>query len=371
MIYFDNAATTYPKPDCVYKAIEEGMRKYSFNAGRGSYLCSSNTYKMIDETREKLASLIGANKSQVIFSSSATESLNNIINGLCLKEGDNVYVTPFEHNAVIRPLYDKKVNILIIPFDKKTWKLDYNNLNDMFLLKKPKSIIISHISNVTGYLIPYKEIFELGKKHNSINVLDSSQGFGIYPIDKQFCDYIIFAGHKSLYSMFGIAGYFKLGNDFLHPYKIGGTGSDSLNLEMPENLPNRYEAGSLNSVGIYSINQAIDFIKKSNFAKIKHDLTEYLINKLKEISEMVLFLPDGYVSNGIVSFALKGYKSDDIGIVLAQDYDICVRTGYHCAPLVHDFIESKAYAGTVRVSLSGFNTINDVDCLVNSIREMI
>ena len=272
MIYFDNAATTFPKPEPVYEAINKAMREYSFNAGRGSYNKASKTFKMIEETRQKLADVVGASQNQVVFTSSATESLNNIIYGLGLKEGDNVYVSPFEHNAVIRPLHNLKVNICILPFDKKTWELEVNKLNDMFLLKKPKVIIISHISNVTGYELPYKEIFKHGKKFDSITVLDSAQGFGVYPIVTNDCDYIVFAGHKSLYAMFGIAGYLKLSNNHQKEFKIGGTGSDSLNPNMPELMPYRYEAGSLNSIGIYSINIALDFLKCVNFSAVKCDL---------------------------------------------------------------------------------------------------
>lgn len=370
MIYFDNAATTYPKPDCVYEAVNTAMKNYAFNAGRGGYNEASETFKMIENTRQKLADVIGGYKEQVIFTSSATESLNNILYGVDLKEGDNVYISPFEHNAVVRPLHSLKVNILFIPFDKKTWKLDINKLNDMFLLKKPKAIVISHISNVTGYELPYNEIFSCGKNYNSINILDSAQGFGIYTIDKTNCDYIVFAGHKSLYAMLGIAGYLKLTSVQQKNVKIGGTGSDSLNLNMPEDLPYRYEAGSLNSVGIYSINSALDFLKKSNFSAIKHELTEYCINKLNELDNVKVYLPYGYISNGIISFNVTGYTSDEVGTILAEEFNICVRTGYHCAPYIHDFIDSKKFSGTVRVSFSGFNTKEEIDELISVLKEL-
>lgn len=151
LIYFDNAATTYPKPNCVYEAINEGMQKYSFNAGRGSYKVANETHKMIDSTREKIASLVKTEKNQVIFTSSATESINNIIYGLNLNERDNIYVSPFEHNAILRTLHKCNVNIIIIPFDKTTWELDVEKLKNMMILNKPKAVIISHISNVTGF----------------------------------------------------------------------------------------------------------------------------------------------------------------------------------------------------------------------------
>lgn len=370
MIYFDNAATTYPKPTCVYEAITEGMLKYSFNAGRGSYKVAKDTYKMIEETRNKIGSLVNVDKNRVIFTSSATESLNNIIYGLSLKEGDNVYVSPFEHNAIIRTLHNCNVNIMIIPFDNSTWSVDFNKLRDLFILNNPKAIIISHISNVTGFMLPYQLIFKLSKEFNAINVLDSAQGFGIYSIDKKDVDFIIFAGHKSLYAMFGIAGYVNVSNTKLDLYKVGGTGSDSLNLNMPIELPNRYEAGSYNSIGIYSIYSSLDFLKNEKFDIIKKELVEYFLKKAKNIDNIVIYLPKDYVSYGIVSFNIIGYTADDVGTILSEDYDICVRTGYHCAPFVHDFIKSKEFSGTVRISFSGFNTKDEIDTLISALKEM-
>ncbi len=370
MIYFDNAATTFPKPQCVYDAVNEGAHKYMFNAGRGSYFSAQETFKMIDATREKVASIVNAEKNNVIFTSSATESLNNIIYGLQLKEGDNVYVSPFEHNAVIRPLHALKVNIIIIPFDEKTWQLRVDELKDMMLLKAPRCVIISHISNVTGFELPYVDIFDISKKFGAINILDSAQGFGIFQINKKNVDYIVFAGHKSLYGIFGVAGFLKLSNDYLKQYKIGGTGSDSLNLNMPDTMPSKYEAGSLNSLAIYSIFSSIDFLKNENFTNKKHELSDYLIKKLHSLDNIIVYLPDEYISRGIVSFNVDGYTADEIGTILSEDYDICVRTGYHCCPYIHDFIGSKKYSGTVRVSMGIFNSFDEIDKLIDALKNL-
>ena len=353
MIYFDNAATTYPKPDCVYDAINIGMKKYSFNAGRGSYRASKNTFDMIEETRDKIASLVSEKGERVIFTGSATESLNNILYGLHLAPNDYVFVSPFEHNAVIRTLHNIGVNTVVIPFDKTTWELSENELNDLYVIKKPKATVISHISNVTGYELPYRRIFKIAKAFNSANILDCAQSFGIYPIEKDDVDFLIFAGHKSLYAMFGIAGYIKISNYPISPYKVGGTGSDSLNPNMPSYLPARYEAGSLNSVGIYSIYNSIDYLQKENFAEKENNLTAYLIKELRAIEGVHIYLPEGYISRGIVSFNVERFSSDEIGNILCEDYDICVRTGYHCSPFVHSFIGSTQYNGTVRASRSG------------------
>lgn len=371
MIYFDNAATTYPKPQCVYDAVNEGMQKFSFNSGRGSYSAASETFAMIQNTREKLAKIANTNPQNIVFTSSATESLNIIINGLDIKRGDIIYISPFEHNSIVRTLHNCGAIIKIIPFSKYDWSLIEDKYNDMLAIDKPKAVIISHISNVTGYELPYENIFTKAKKYNIITVLDSAQGFGTYKVNTKNVDYLVFAGHKSLYSVFGVAGIAVLSNNKLKIFKAGGTGSDSLNPDMPDEMPNRLEAGSLNSVAIYALNKSIDFILDSGFSNIKHELTSYLISKLKEFDDVIIYCPSTLTTNGIVSFNIKGFTADDVGKILASQYDICVRTGYHCAPYIHDFIDDKKFAGCVRVSFSGFNTKEEIDVLVLAIKNIV
>ena len=242
----------------------------------------------------------------------------------------------------------------------------------MFALKKPKAIFISHISNVTGYILPYEKIFELSSKYSSINLLDCSQSYGIEPIkDLTNINYIVFAGHKSLYASFGIAGYIKVKDDELKPFIYGGTGSDSLNLDMPEEFPNRYESGSSNIVAINGLNTSLDWIAKQNILEKEKELTNYLIENLKRISKVKIFIPkDENKCVGVVSIGVDGYLSDEVGQILNDEYEICVRTGFHCAPLVHDFIDSKLYNGTVRISMSYFTTKEEIDCLIKAIKSL-
>lgn len=371
MIYFDNAATTFPKPKEVYDGINYAMQNYSFNAGRSSYKGAKDTYSMIEETRTKLANIVNTSSSNVVFTSSATESLNLILRGCNLNLGDKVLVSPFEHNAVIRTLHDLKVEIIIIPFDKETWSLKENELKDIITLNKPKLVAISHVNNVTGFELPYEKIFELCKQKDCITVLDCAQSFAIYPVDTTNTDFVVFAGHKSLYAMFGIAGYIKTGKTNLNLTKVGGTGSDSLNLEMPTIEPLRFEPGSPNSIGIYSINCAIDFLQKEDYKSIKKELTNYLINELKKIDGVTIYLPKDYISCGIVSFNVQGFMADDLGTILAEEFNICVRTGYHCAPYIHNFLDSKKNYGTVRVSLGIFNTKEEIKKLITALSEVV
>lgn len=373
MIYFDNAATTFPKPEAVYQALDFANRNLSFNAGRGAYPKAKEGVSILDDLRHEIASFVKADYRNVTLLSSATESLNLIILGLNLTKSSVVYVSPFEHNAIIRPLHclQKSIGfrIEVLPFDKKTWKPDTDRINDLFALSKPTAVFISQISNVTGLIIEYEGIFESARKYGAINILDASQGYGVAPVNVVGVDFLVFAGHKSLYGPFGIAGFINFSNNELKIVKSGGNGSDTLNPDMPDNHHERYESGSPNVPAAYGLLTSIKWIKTKDLFTREKELTDYAINKLKEISKINLFVPENTDKLfGIISFSMDGYKADEIGQILSDEYEIMIRTGYHCSPLVHDFINSKYYGGTARISLSYFNTKEDIDCLVEALK---
>lgn len=375
MIYFDNSATTFPKPQCVYEALDYANRNLAFNAGRGIYKKASECSKIIEDTRKDLASLINCDWRNVTFLSSATEASNIIINGLDIQDGDNIYISPFEHNAIIRPLHNIKkqinFNIIVIPFDKKTWEVDINKLNDMMVMQSPKAVLISQVSNVTGYELPYKNIFEVSKKYNAINVLDAAQSFGIIDVSKENVDFVIFAGHKSLYASFGVAGFINLNNIHLKITKSGGNGSDSLNSEMPQDYYGRYESGSPNVVAIYALKQSINWLKEQNIYAHEKALTEYLIGELKKLDKVTIYIPENHANIfGIVSINIKGYRSEDVAYILSNEFDICVRSGFHCSPLIHDFIDTVHIGGTIRISLGFFNTKDEINILIQAIKTL-
>lgn len=375
MVYLDNAATTYPKPECVYKALDAANRN-AFNVGRGGYKVAREASKLQLQVRNKILQLNNIKNANVVYTSSATIALNSIIFGLELKEGDNVYISPFEHNSIIRPLEqlkkEKKINIHILPFDKNTWEVNLEKINNMFAIYRPSVILLSQVSNVTGYMLPYNEIFEIGEKYGAINVLDAAQGYGIVKLtDYTKCNYIVFAGHKSLYGCFGIAGYIKIKQDKLKHTIFGGTGSDTMNTEMSNSMPEGYEAGSPNIVAICGLNESIDWLLNTDVYSHEMELTEYLIEQLKTLRNINLFVPQEQSEIfGIVSIGVEGYSSDDVGKILNEEFDICVRTGYHCAPLIHEFIESSQYNGTVRIALGYFNTKQDIDYLIQALKSL-
>ena len=320
-----------------------------------------------------LADIVGTSKNNIVFKTSSTSALNSIILGIHWDEGDNIYVSPFEHNSLMRPLeYIRKkykTNIIMLPFEKETWEVK-QEVWDMFTLKKPKCILCSSKSNVTGYILPIRKIFQEGKKYSSINILDASQSFGTdRSIEKENTDFIVFAGHKSLYSSFGVAGFIKLSNIELEITQLGGTGSDSLNLNMPEEMPSKYESGSKNVVAILGLNESLKWLKTVNVKEKEEELTQYLYEKLKEIPKIILYTPkDAKRCVGVISINVKGYQADEVGSILDEEFDIAVRTGYHCAPFVHDFIDSRQYNGTVRISFNYFNTKEEIDRLIEALK---
>ena len=376
MIYLDNAATTYPKPEEVLKALDNANRN-AFNTGRGSYSVAAKGSQVIEEVRNKINNLSRMSNSDVIFTSSATQALNDVILGLNYKKGDNIYISPFEHNSIIRALEVVKnkfdLNIHIIPFNKKTWELEIETLKNMFAINKPKAIFISHISNVTGFILPYKDIFSLGKKYDSINLLDSSQAFGVLDIENDNdIDFLIFAGHKSLYASFGIAGFIKKKDITINKFIFGGNGSDTMNPNMPDVGYSAYEAGSPNIVAITGLNASIDWLEKNDVYNEELKVTHYLIEQLSKLNNIKLFLPEDYTKKifGVVSIGVEKYSSEEVGKILNDEFDIAVRTGFHCAPLVHDFIGSMVYNGTVRISLNYFNTFEDIDNLITALKSL-
>ena len=378
MVYLDNAATTFPKPGVVYDAMNKMNREGAVNAGRGAYKLAQDANRLIEETKELIRRLIYVDISAaVIFAPSITIAMNQIVNGLRIRDKAVVYLSPYEHNAVARSVHElaKKKSLIVkeIPINSDL-EIDLEKMKYEFAKDKPEAVFCTHVSNVTGYILPVKQIFEESKKYDCVNVLDSAQSMGLVEIraDLMKVDIVAFTGHKTLYGPFGIGGFVNVSGIPLDVFISGGTGSDSLNLEMPDGKESRYESSSCNIIAVAGLNAALKDINPELCMKREKELSNYLIDKLSSIKEIKMYLPRNQMHHvGIVSFVIEGLNSEDIGMILDEDFDIAVRTGYHCAPFIHKYLKDARTLGTVRVGLGQFSTMEDIDKLLAGLKEII
>lgn len=377
MIYLDNAATTFPKPERVYDALDAANRNLSFNAGRGSYKAARDASAIIDDTKNQLLSLLHATGyADAVFTPSVTHAFNQVLNGLDLANNSVIYISPYEHNAVARTVHQLSVNtgasVEMLPLTEDL-QIDLEKARYQFSTKTPSVIILNALSNVTGYILPVRELFLMAKEYGATTVLDAAQAAGLIDLDMPNlnADILCFAGHKTLMGPFGIGGFLIKRGITLKKVLTGGTGSASLILDMPEETPGRYEASSANVVAIAGLNASLKGLNIDEHKKIVRELTEYLLETLGNISSVNLMGAfDASKTLGIVSFVVEGYESDEVGTILDDEYNIAVRTGYHCAPYIHDYLGDKPYHGTVRVGLGQFNTKEDIDALVSAIESL-
>ena len=377
-IYLDNAATTFPKSEAVYKAMDDANRRFAVNAGRGSYKLAREANAIIDDTKERLLRLVSASStSKVVFTSSITISLNMILQGITWQKGDIVYVSPYEHNAVARTLEKLKNDFqIVVKLMPLTEEFDINLplLESLFITDRPKCVCCTGVSNVTGYILPTKEIFKAAKECGAITILDSAQSLGLIEQKLDDIDFLAFAGHKTLYGPFGIGGFIDNSRVKLKQVIVGGTGSNSLILSMPEETPNRYESSSPNIVAIAGLNAALEELDVNHNFKFEKELTEYAIEKLEEISNIRIYKSQKMDSQiGIISFNIRnsGLSADDIGNILDEDFGIDVRTGYHCATYIHNLLGDIEYSGTVRIGLGKFNTREHIDALCDALENIV
>ena len=376
MIYFDNAATTFPKPEIVYEKTMEAMREYGANPGRGGHKMALKANRGIFETRNTIAKLFNiGNPMRVIFTASCTESLNLAIKGV-LEEGDHVITTSIEHNSVLRPithLEKSGVENTIVNANSKG-EVDPADI-EAAIKENTKLIVTTHISNLIGSIVPIEEIGEIAKKHNILYLVDAAQSAGVYHIDveKVGIDMLAFPGHKGLLGPQGTGGlYIKEGLE-LSEILQGGTGSASESLVQPEILPDRYEAGTHNGAGIIGLRTGVEYILDRGTEDIRayeEKLTNHFLDGIKDIEELEIYGPlDTRKQAAVVALNFKGIDSSEIAFILDEKYDIAVRSGLHCAPLAHKTIGSLDQ-GAVRFSFGIFNTIEEVDKGIKALREI-
>lgn len=372
--YFDNAATTFPKPECVYDFTDSFYRSCGVNVGRGQHKLAAKASSLVQETRQLLLEMFHCPTKKVVFTHTATEALNLILRGLPIADNFTIYISPFEHNAVTRVLtylqglYD--IHIETLSVNKETMTYDFAKIKNQFASKKPNWMIVSHASNVCGIVSPIEKLCELSKKFGAINIVDMCQTAGLIDTDlvTDFIDFAVFDGHKTLYSPLGIAGIISDFKIKPAPLLYGGTGVDSANQSLPESIPERYEVASPDIMAIGGLNAALKWIKEIGidvlFEKEKdnHNRLIELLSKYDNIK--VIGNKDG-MSIGVVSCVFDGYSSDNIGKILS-DNNVATRSGLHCAPFAHQFLDTFP-AGTVRFSVSYFNNDEDFEILESAL----
>lgn len=402
MIYFDNAATSFPKAPTIKKEFAEYFDNFAVNINRGTYSSAYSLEERIFETREKIKKFFKAdNTYETIFTSGVTHSLNLFIDSV-LKEGDEVLVSPLEHNAVMRPLFYlikiRQIGYKVLDGIPKVGIIkDSENYSvEDALLKnitaRTRAVIINHASNVTGAI---NDIYKIGEVLKQINSTRSDKNKILFCIDtagsagnvnievsRTNADFVAFPSHKGLLALSGSGGAIvkKSLFDSLSPLIFGGTGSRSDSFEMPESFPDKLEAGTQNIFGILALSSSLDYINDVGFTNIincKKQLLGYFIDGIlnSELAEM--FTIEGFDNNrrdaytAVVSLTHKVKDIAEIAYILDKDYGISTRVGLHCSPLAHKTIGTFDRGGTLRFSFSHFNTESEIDVCLKALRSFL
>ena len=378
LIYIDNGATSFPKPEEVYAYMDSFYRNNGVNPGRAGYDLSIETGNVLQDTRKILTRYFnGTDFNRLVFSLNSTDALNIAISGI-LSPGDHVITTTLEHNAVLRPLYHMSsrhdIEVDFIPFDPS----GFVHPDDFIpkFKKNTKLVIVNHASNVIGTIQPVKEIGALCRERGVLFLVDASQTSGKIPVDieEMHIDIVAFTGHKSLMGPTGTGGlYVREGVDIKHT-RGGGTGVKSAVRHHLEEYPYRLEYGTLNIVGIAGLYAGVKWLLHQGIDKIhRHEmnLARIMLDGLRQIDHVTTYCQDDLANHiGVISFNVDGFEAVDTGTVLDGEYNIACRTGLHCAPLVHEQMGTDKIHGTVRVSFGPFNTVGHVEKTIDAVRDI-
>jgi len=377
MIYLDNAATSFIKPDAVYEEMMKCMKEYGANPGRGGHSLSIKASMEVMKVREKIGALFNIDDPmRICFTKNATEALNIGISGF-LKEGDHVITTSMEHNSVIRPLNtlkrDRKIEFTVVDCNE-FGEIDIEDIKKA--IKKNTKLIVSTLSsNVNGIIMPVKEMGKLAYEKGICFLLDASQGAGSINIDvKDMCiDMMAFPGHKGLLGPQGTGAIYIREGLKLSPIIFGGTGSHSEIIFQPEMLPDNMESGTLNTPGIIGLGAGIEYIQNVGIENIrlkKHELVKKLHEGIEENSNIEIYSKKDIDSNsGIVALNFKDVDSTEVSYVLDKVYNIATRAGLHCSLLAHQTL-GTVKSGIVRFSPGPFNTMDEIEQTLNALREI-
>jgi cysteine desulfurase/selenocysteine lyase len=377
-IFLDNGATSFPKPEEVYKFMDQFYREFGVNPGRSGYDLCLETGELVENTRKMLAIFFnGKDPNRLCFSYNSTDALNLIIFGM-LKEGDHAITTTLEHNSVLRPLYHlfkfHGVEVDYVPFDIK----GFVNPDDFpkKIKKNTKLIVVNHASNVIGTIQPIKEIGKYCNENGIPFAIDASQTAGKIPIDIEELnvDVVAFTGHKSLLGPTGIGGlYVREGIEIRHT-RAGGTGVRSTVRTHLEEYPYRLEYGTLNILGVAGLHAGLKWIEEKGLNNIhEHEmkLTTLLRDGLKDVEGLTFYCQDDLENHiGIFLFNIEGLEAADTGTILDVDHNIASRTGLHCSPLVHKQLGIDKIHGGVRFGIGPFNTEEHIKTAIQAVKEI-
>jgi cysteine desulfurase family protein len=365
-IYLDNAATTYPKPETVYRALEHAMREIGASPGRGGYRRAMEANRLMFEARETAAAFFGlADSSRVIFTQSATEALNLAVTGL-LRPGDHAITSSMEHNSLVRPLHRaERQGVALTRIPASPQGLIDPAAVAAAITPATRLIAVAHCSNVTGTIQPLQEIAAVARAAGVPLLVDAAQSAGSIPIDvaADGIDLLAAPGHKGLFGPQGTGLLCIAPRIELEPLLVGGTGGSSSGREQPREMPERFESGTHNLPGIIGLKAGLDFISSQGMAVIRNHearLTLQLLEGLAALRGVSVHGPPAGTPRGpVVSFTVAGRDPAEIGYLLDHRYDIQVRAGLHCAPSAHETIGTYP-AGTVRVSPGYFNSDEEI-----------
>jgi cysteine desulfurase/selenocysteine lyase len=379
-IYLDNAATSWPKPEAVYRAVERYQRVLGAPAGRSAYAEAAEVSQAIEAARQAVARLIGARDSrQIVFTANGTDALNLAIHGV-LQPGDHVVTSVVEHNSVLRPLRQLEEHGGI---SVSRVGCDYRGVvsaDAIAAATGPRTalIVLTHASNVTGALQPVEAVARLAAARGALFLVDAAQSLGHVEIDVERlgCDLLAAPGHKGLLGPLGTGLlYVRPGVEArLSSRRQGGTGSLSDDDHQPDHLPDKYEAGNLNAAGIVGLGAGVRYLLErglDNVRRHERELTAQLVEGLAEIPGVTLYGPDDLDSRvGVVSCTLEGFDPQELAALLDTSFHVQVRAGLHCAPLLHCALGTVERGGTVRFSIGPMNDATEIDTAIDAMRQI-
>ena len=375
MIYFDNAATTLQKPDCVLRAVTEAMTTFG-NPGRGVHEPAMAASRAIYDARCALSRLFHAeNPTRIAFTANATQALNIAVKGI-FRPGDHVITTAMEHNSVLRPLYEleeRGVELTILPADDRG-RIDYNDF-PAAIRDNTRGILCTHGSNLTGNLLDIGKIGAIAHAHNLLFLVDASQTAGVFPIDVQKgnIDILCFTGHKSLLGPQGTGGLYVREGVEIRPLLTGGSGVQSHSKTHPAQMPTALEAGTLNAHGLAGLNAGVRWLLETGIDNIRRKELELMWAFYEGVKAIPGITVYGDFSSRercpIVSLNVREYDSAQVSDALLTDYGIATRPGAHCAPLMHDAL-GTGKRGAVRFSFSHYNTIEEINTAIAALGEI-